>query len=475
MSFFSFWSEPVQEESHPNEQPAPDSSTENSSADNSYTSSIFGFASSALSKVKESSSALRQGISDFAQSLAEETKDLSIESLLPQDEPSDKSKADGENPQVERVSDDLSFLDISGAGVGTTMAARPPVAPAPAQQPAPAPSSPSQPPVSPSPQKQSSDEKSEDEDILEQVEETLSHTITDIQQQLGTIGNALSGVSDKIWQNTWNLFGIQLSDDVDPSSPLPHQGGTPVIPARLHALIVNMEANPSSYTQEPRNKEDFEKFSENFDFTALEVLRKARSILDTNDTVRSFYNTLVPDEVEAEVFWCRYFYRICELQQEEMQRQSLLSAHLNTVPAEEEPLSWDDVDDQAPAPLPALASPASRAPVSPVPVSPASPAPASPAPALAAPVPVSPAALPTLETDVSASISSVPSPAPTEEDWVDLDASASRSPSPAIQPPQQEEKKDNAEEKAFTPAQPLASHPNPPKPQDGGDDWSAWE
>ncbi|XP_007897835.2 BSD domain-containing protein 1 [Callorhinchus milii] len=101
----------------------------------------------------------------------------------------------------------------------------------------------------------------------------------------------------------------------------------------------NLQDDSTTYCSEP--DEHYDSWLSEF---SLEDEKYAISdLLVNNESMRHLYTQLVPLEVTHVDFWCRYFYRVYQLQQEEAKRTALKQRAEQTVYAED--LKWEDDED----------------------------------------------------------------------------------------------------------------------------------
>ncbi len=106
--------------------------------------------------------------------------------------------------------------------------------------------------------------------------------------------------------------------------------------ARLHAIQVDQ----GTYCNEPDGpKEKFEEFINHFDLEGNKGV--ISELLVSNVEVRSIYTKLVPSTVSHVDFWQRYFYKVEQLNEDEMRRQELMK-RADEAQQDEGDLAWDD-------------------------------------------------------------------------------------------------------------------------------------
>ena len=96
--------------------------------------------------------------------------------------------------------------------------------------------------------------------------------------------------------------------------------------ARARAKLIAMQTNALSFLFDPADLPSFRAFVADFDLDAMQP--SVRGACEESRAVAEFRAQLVPDQVDERTFWARYFFRMCELRQEEQKRQELFSTHL---------------------------------------------------------------------------------------------------------------------------------------------------
>lgn len=112
--------------------------------------------------------------------------------------------------------------------------------------------------------------------------------------------------------------------------------------SRVETQIRAMQLDSNTYCQEPEDIEDFEAWKSEFRLDErneeIEVLCKENAFMEE---VKS---RLVPNIVDYETFWTRYFYRLYKLKQAEEARAHLVKRAI--ISQEEEDLTWEVDDDE---------------------------------------------------------------------------------------------------------------------------------
>ncbi|KAG0700737.1 hypothetical protein DFH29DRAFT_930567 [Suillus ampliporus] len=142
-----------------------------------------------------------------------------------------------------------------------------------------------------------------------------------------------------------------------PSSRRQSEDARQAVATRAQALLKQLKSNPEIIKLDP----EADASSETFHAWVSEVQRKdehpgtkawservASALSDPEDgqTLQEMFDALVPSTLSDEDFWTRYFFRVYQIEQEEMRRKALIHGANQT----EEDFSWEDDDDESVAP-----------------------------------------------------------------------------------------------------------------------------
>ncbi|XP_038655584.1 BSD domain-containing protein 1-like isoform X2 [Scyliorhinus canicula] len=104
--------------------------------------------------------------------------------------------------------------------------------------------------------------------------------------------------------------------------------------------LCNLQANPATYSSTADDQYNIWLLT-----FSLECQKRAISDLLVNSPrIRDLYSKLVPSEVTHADFWCRYFYRVHQLHQEEARRRALKERAEQSTHSED--LKWEDDEDE---------------------------------------------------------------------------------------------------------------------------------
>ena len=118
--------------------------------------------------------------------------------------------------------------------------------------------------------------------------------------------------------------------------------------SRFEAQLRALQSDPATFTADPEDAEDFAAWGAGF--SLQERQDEIEALCYESDAVEGMVDRLVPDAVDGEVFWARYFYRVHKLKQQEDARAKLVKRVI--AQEEEEDLSWevdDEVEEEEPA------------------------------------------------------------------------------------------------------------------------------
>jgi hypothetical protein len=113
--------------------------------------------------------------------------------------------------------------------------------------------------------------------------------------------------------------------------------------SRFDAQVRALQCDFDTYCSEPEDKEDYEKWKSR-GFVIDEKKEEIERFISENGVIREIYGEVVPNRVDDESFWSRFFYRMFKLNQAEEARALLVKRAISG--DEEEDLSWDFDDDK---------------------------------------------------------------------------------------------------------------------------------
>ncbi|KDP21511.1 hypothetical protein JCGZ_21982 [Jatropha curcas] len=167
--------------------------------------------------------------------------------------------------------------------------------------------------------------------------ETVGHTIDEIGSSV------LKSTAQIISQGKEAILADHESDSSDNNerSIASQQSLNSKPYSRFDAQVRAIQGDATTYSEEPEDLDDYRKWK--LGFVLEEKREEVESLLDENGTMESIFNRLVPNIVDEETFWSRYYYKLYKLKQAEDVRANLVKRATST---EEEELSWDVDDDE---------------------------------------------------------------------------------------------------------------------------------
>ena len=183
---------------------------------------------------------------------------------------------------------------------------------------------------------------------LRRETEVLREAAARAARDLPSSAHALDGLADIVAQGKDALSQVAAaaaapvsahSDGVE--SEQSSAAGAQVRYSRFEAQLRALQADPATFTADPEDAEDFAAWSEGFSLD--ERKDEIEALCYDSDALEAMVDRLVPDTVESEVFWARYFYRVHRLKQQDDARAKLVQRVI--AQEEDEDLSWE-VDDE---------------------------------------------------------------------------------------------------------------------------------
>lgn len=161
-----------------------------------------------------------------------------------------------------------------------------------------------------------------------------------VEEEIAKVGASLGKTVGGLWNGLWGSEqgGWELAD----GDGMPWNGSGSVPTTRFEKRVYELQANPNTYCEPAADLDGFEEWGQDFDLEkrADECIQ----ILSTHDAIAELYERVVPDIVEENIFWMRYFYAKHVLEVEEERRKKLLERAEGGGEHVEEDDGWDDDD-----------------------------------------------------------------------------------------------------------------------------------
>ncbi|XP_020211015.1 BSD domain-containing protein 1 [Cajanus cajan] len=175
----------------------------------------------------------------------------------------------------------------------------------------------------------------------------LKKEIEVAQGSLGTVGHVIDefgntvvkGTAQIISQGKDAILAVDLDSDSDNNSANRKSfDSNSVRYSRFDAQVRAIQGDVNTYSEEPEDLNEFNEWKLGFSLEGKS--EEMEGFLRENDVMESVYKKVVPNSVDHETFWCRYYYKVYRLQKAEDVRARLVSGISG-----DEDLSWEIEDD----------------------------------------------------------------------------------------------------------------------------------
>ncbi|KAJ6654300.1 hypothetical protein lerEdw1_007222 [Lerista edwardsae] len=159
---------------------------------------------------------------------------------------------------------------------------------------------------------------------------TIAATASVVKERLAKTESS-SGATEKVRKGLSNFLGV-ISDTFAPSPDktidcdvitlMATPSGTTELYDSAKARLYTLQSDPATYCNEPDGPmELFEAWLSHFGLE--EKKAEISELLVNSPSIRSLYSKMVPVAVAHAEFWQRYFYKVYQLEQEEVRRDAL--------------------------------------------------------------------------------------------------------------------------------------------------------
>ncbi|KAJ1691533.1 hypothetical protein LUZ63_015688 [Rhynchospora breviuscula] len=179
------------------------------------------------------------------------------------------------------------------------------------------------------------------------------------QERLESMGQAVDDIGDTLRRGTAEIISqskeaLLSLDAPSPSSESPSDtdsnprssaaSSLPIMSryTRFESQLIAARSDPATFTEPPEDPQDFAKWQSGFKLE--EQKDEIDTLLKENSQVEVFLEKLVPNLVDEETFWSRYFYKIEKIKQAEDARAKIVKMAVSG--DEEEDLSWDVEEEE---------------------------------------------------------------------------------------------------------------------------------
>ncbi|CAL0316175.1 unnamed protein product [Lupinus luteus] len=170
-------------------------------------------------------------------------------------------------------------------------------------------------------------------------------TVTHVIDEFGN--TVVKGTAQIISQGKDAILAVDLDSDSDNTNNTPKHGLSNISDkgfnskqySRFDAQVRSIQGDASTYTEEPGDLDDYNKWKSEFSLDGRS--EEIEGFLRENDAMESVYERIVPNNVDHETFWFRYYYKVYRLKKAEDVRARLV----RRMSREDEDLSWDIEED----------------------------------------------------------------------------------------------------------------------------------
>ncbi|CAN4093171.1 unnamed protein product [Withania somnifera] len=166
--------------------------------------------------------------------------------------------------------------------------------------------------------------------------EVASRAVKELPNSL-EVGNTVSHAFDAVKDT------LLASSDVEPEPETPdtNRSLNSGRYSRFESQLMSIQSDRNMFCVDPEDLEEYKKWKAEFDLK--EKKKEIDCLNGENGSLEGMYKRVVPNEVDNETFWCRYFYQVFKLKQKESVRANLVKRAISI--DNEEELSWDVDDD----------------------------------------------------------------------------------------------------------------------------------
>ncbi|KAL2238901.1 uncharacterized protein LOC105163226 [Sesamum indicum] len=176
------------------------------------------------------------------------------------------------------------------------------------------------------------------------LRETASRAVKDLPASLEASATAAHGALDGVLKSTAEIISKEalFGSDGEPETPETNRSKNSSRYSWFEAQLSAIQSDSSTFLEEPEDGEEYRKWKLGFQ---LEQNRdEIDSLIVGNGVLEDVYTRVVPSAVDPEIFWCRYFYRVYKLKQQESVRANLVKRVISV--DDDEELSWDVDEDE---------------------------------------------------------------------------------------------------------------------------------
>jgi len=195
------------------------------------------------------------------------------------------------------------------------------------------------------------------EDVSTQATSMVRSSSTTLKKTLEKLDEKSDELADQAYvsaksslSSAWRYaagYATQMftEEDLEAEALLVQGAQEPVILNRLQAQLYALATDPDTFLTDPHPDDsvEFESWKCELDKRQGEI----SELMVNNVNIRKSYQTLVPEKVNHNLFWKRYFFKVHLIELQESKRQMLKKRAAEVSSANDEEINWDDVADLA--------------------------------------------------------------------------------------------------------------------------------
>lgn len=178
------------------------------------------------------------------------------------------------------------------------------------------------------------------------IRDAASRAVMDLPASLEAGASAAQGALDGVMKSTADIISKETKNfmsDGESETPETNRSLNTGRYSRFEAQLSAIQSDLNTFCEEPEDVEEYKRWK--LEFQLNERTDEIEGLIGGDGILESVYRKIVPREVDQETFWCRYFYRVDKLNQQERVRANLVKRAI-AVDDDDEELSWDVEDDE---------------------------------------------------------------------------------------------------------------------------------
>ncbi|KAK2457309.1 BSD domain-containing protein [Trifolium repens] len=178
---------------------------------------------------------------------------------------------------------------------------------------------------------------------LQEFSTGLKNEIEVAQDSVGEIGSTvIKGTAQIISQGKEAILAVNLDSDNATATATTNRDSNSLDSkpySRFDAQIGAIQSDVGTYTEVPEDLDEFNEWKLGFVLDGKSD--EMESLFRENDAMESVYKRVVPNSIDHQTFWYRYYYKVYRLKKAEDVRAKLV----RRISKDEEDLSWDVEED----------------------------------------------------------------------------------------------------------------------------------